>query len=112
MKKRLLTFAVISVFITTMIAATPSYIITIEKTGSKEGAVTFNHRKHKKHAIYVDKCKTCHHVGKWHQACGEPGCHSDPKKDSGGERIHMTCLERCHAESEAKAPTDCTDCHK
>ena len=85
---------------------------TIKKTGSEEGLVTFFHRKHKKHAMNDEKCKTCHHVGKWKQSCGEAGCHDDPEKDSGGERIHAGCLDRCHVKSEGKAPADCSECHR
>jgi hypothetical protein len=88
--------------------------IIVTKTGSEMGPVEFFHRKHKKFAMNEEKCKTCHHVGRWGQSCGEPGCHSDPKKDEGAERIHITCLERCHAATGGKAPTDCTDtrCHQ
>ena len=89
------------------------YVI-ITKTGTEMGPVEFFHRKHKKHAMDQEKCKTCHHVGRWGQSCGEPGCHNDPEKDEGAERIHMTCLERCHAANAAKSPTDCSDprCHQ
>ncbi len=87
--------------------------VTVKKTGSKKGAVTFNHRKHKKYVIELKKCKTCHHVGRYHQSCGEAGCHNDPKKDDWGNRIHKTCLKKCHKANEAKAPTGCLDkrCH-
>jgi hypothetical protein len=88
--------------------------VIITKTGSEMGPVEFFHRKHKKHAMDGEKCKTCHHVGRWGQSCGEPGCHNDPEKDEGAARIHITCLERCHAATEDKAPTDCSDarCHQ
>ena len=69
--------------------------LVIHKTGSEMGPVTFFHRKHKKHAINDNKCKTCHHVGKWGQSCGEAGCHDDPEKDKEGKRIHLTCMEKC-----------------
>jgi hypothetical protein len=88
--------------------------VLITKTGSEMGPVEFFHRKHKKFAMNEEKCKTCHHVGRWGQSCGEPGCHNDPEKDEGAARIHMTCLERCHAANPAKSPTDCSDprCHQ
>ena len=86
--------------------------VRINKSGSKMGPVTFFHRKHKKHAINDQKCKTCHHVGKWKQSCGEAGCHDDPEKDVGGERIHATCLNRCHQANPGKSPTECEECHR
>ena len=86
--------------------------LLIHKTGSEMGPVTFFHRKHKKHAMSDKKCKTCHHIGKWGQSCGEAGCHDDPEKDKEGKRIHLTCNERCHKTAGTEAPTDCTDCHQ
>ena len=86
--------------------------VLIKKTGSEMGEVIFFHRKHKKHAMNDEKCKTCHHVGKWGQSCGETACHKDPEKDKEGSRIHITCLERCHKANEDKAPTDCLECHE
>ena len=127
MKKRILAFVTTGILLLTVIAAcndsdkpgkkTKSeklgYVI-IQKTGSEMGSVEFFHRKHKKFAMNEEKCKTCHHVGRWGQSCGEAGCHDDPEKDGEGERIHMTCLERCHAANPDKAPTDCSDprCHQ
>ena len=126
MKKRILAFVATGILLVTgMVACSDSdepgkkiesekigHVI-IQKTGSQMGSVEFFHRKHKKFAMNEEKCKTCHHVGRWGQSCGEPGCHDDPEKDSEGERIHMTCLERCHAANAERAPTDCSDsrCH-
>ena len=82
MKKKIFTLVAASIFLSTMMVVAQKNInVTVKKTGSKKGAVTFNHRKHKKHAIDVKKCKTCHHIGRYHQSCGEKGCHDDPKKD-------------------------------
>lgn len=86
--------------------------VLIHKTGSETGTVTFFHRRHKKYAMDDKKCKTCHHVGKWGQSCGEAGCHNDPEKDKEGIRIHVSCIERCHRANEDKAPTDCLECHQ
>ena len=86
--------------------------LVIKKTGSEMGEVTFFHRKHKKHAMNDNKCKTCHHVGKWGQSCGETACHRDPVADKEGNRIHICCMERCHRANEGKAPTDCLQCHE
>ena len=126
MKKRIIAFVTTGILLSIVIVAcndsdkpgkkTKSekrgYVI-IQKTGSEMGPVEFFHRKHKKFAMNEEKCKTCHHVGRWGQSCGEAGCHDDPEKDEGAERIHMTCLERCHAANAEKAPTDCSDqrCH-
>lgn len=85
--------------------------IIVDKTGVEMGPVEFFHRKHKKHAMNEEKCKTCHHVGRWGQSCGEPGCHNDPELDKEGKRIHVTCLERCHKANEDKTPSECSDCH-
>ncbi len=87
--------------------------VLIEKSGPEMGPVIFFHRRHKGHAINDKKCKTCHHVGKWKQSCSEAGCHNDPEKDIEGQRIHATCLERCHvANPSGKSPTECEECHK
>ncbi len=86
--------------------------VQIEKTGTETGSVIFFHRKHKKHAMKGKKCKTCHHVGRWGQSCGEAGCHDDPELDREGERIHVTCMERCHQENEGSSPTECEECHQ
>jgi hypothetical protein len=86
--------------------------VLIKKTGPEMGEVIFFHRKHKKHAMNDNKCKTCHHVGKWGQSCGETACHVDPEKDKEGNRIHICCMERCHKANEDKAPTDCLECHE
>ena len=127
MKTRMLAFVVSGLFLFAIIVgcsssdepakknkSTKRGYVLIQKTGSEMGPVEFFHRKHKKHAMEGEKCKTCHHVGRWGQSCGEPGCHDDPEKDEGAERIHMTCLEMCHPATEGKAPTDCSDarCHQ
>ena len=125
MKMRILAFVTSGIFLATVIIGCSrsdapaekeksekvGYII-IEKTGTEMEPVEFFHRKHKKHAINEEKCKTCHHVGRWGQSCGEPGCHNDPEKDAEGTRIHVTCLERCHKTKEGKTPSECSDCHK
>ena len=125
MKMKIIAFLLSCILLSTVIAGCSSSdeparkkkseklgYIFIEKTGDEMEPVEFFHRKHKKHAIDGDKCKTCHHVGRWGQSCGEPGCHNDPEKDSEGKRIHLTCLERCHNINENKGPTECSDCHK
>ena len=121
MKTTIIPLAVAAVFISSiMVAAKDSQepaelkkgYVRINKSGSEMGQVTFFHRKHKKHAINDQKCKTCHHVGKWKQSCGEAGCHNDPEKDQEGQRIHATCLERCHKANPGQAPTECEECHR
>lgn len=127
MKKRIPAFVTTLMFLSTLIMgckdsdapaeeseSTKLGYVRITKTGSEMGPVEFFHRKHKKFAMNEEKCKTCHHVGKWGQSCSEPGCHNDPVKDAEAARIHMTCLERCHAATAGKAPTDCSDprCHQ
>ncbi len=111
MKKRIFSFVVISIFISSMGFAAKNLYLTVIKSGSEMEAVTFKHIRHKKHAIDAEKCKTCHHVGKWKQSCSEAGCHDDPEKDKEGKRIHITCLETCHEANEASGPTDCMECH-
>jgi hypothetical protein len=127
MKKRMPAFVTTLMFLSTLILGcndsdSPAEksepvkrgYVRITKSGSEMGPVEFFHRKHKKFAMDEEKCKTCHHVGRWGQSCGEPGCHNDPEKDEGAARIHMTCLEKCHAANPAKSPTDCSDprCHQ
>ncbi len=100
--------------IITIVAACTDSNITIQKTGKTMGSVTINHRKHKKWAINVKKCKTCHHIGRYHQSCSETGCHTDSKKFGQGNQIHKTCLNKCHKAIKPKAPMGCLDkrCHK
>ena len=127
MKMRILAFVTFGILLSTVIIgcsgsdapakkskSTKRGYVLVTKTGSEMGPVEFFHRKHKKFAMDEEKCKTCHHVGRWGQSCGEPGCHNDPEKDEGAARIHMTCLEKCHAANADKAPTDCSDprCHQ
>ena len=111
MKKRMFSVVVISIFVSSMGFAAVNLYLTVKKSGSEMEAVTFKHVRHKKHAIDAKKCKTCHHVGKWKQSCSEAGCHDDPEKDKEGKRIHITCLETCHAANEDAGPTDCMACH-
>ncbi len=113
MKKKHVALIVIIIFISSM-AALGEMFVTIKKTGTKRGAVTFNHRRHKLPAMELQKCRTCHHVGNYSQSCSDAGCHNDRVKDAEGKRIHVTCIQKCHKPNVARTPTLCSDkrCHK
>jgi len=80
--------------------------MTIKKTGTKKGAVTFNHDAHAK----VDKCEACHHSkedkGDKKVSCAK--CHSDKL---GMKAMHKNCIKQCH-KKDKKGPVKCNDCHK
>ena len=99
MKKRLLAFitAVLFIIPLALFAAAPSGTLKISKSGSKKGAVSFNHVKHSK------DCKSCHHKGLDSGKC--MGCHkgADAKK-----QMHKNCVG-CHKKQ--SGPTKCKACH-
>ncbi len=98
--------------------------VTISDCKAKQGAVTFDHKKH-----FTDSkiaCDTCHHTDKGMKAggseevkkCGD--CHmpgKDPKAPSCQEMgaaknpFHKLCVT-CHKAKGGSAPAKCGDCHK
>lgn len=104
-KKYFVLLMAIVVFVAFFIYA-GSDMVTIKKTGTKKGSVTFNHANHSK----LDKCESCHHhkddTADKKQSCSK--CHSDAK---GMKAMHQNCVKRCH-KKDKKGPFKCNDCHK
>ena len=89
--------ALFMAFAVVTVAAAADMPKTPQTIPNKNGAITFNHDKHKE-----VKCETCHGDAKGDKKI-------TPSKDWG----HKTCLE-CHksADSKAKgAKADCKSCH-
>jgi hypothetical protein len=98
-------------------AKAPPKQISIDKSKSKQPAVTFNHEEHAK-TLKIG-CKTCHHKGKTEQGCESSGCHEGKAKDKtpGAQEasptknpFHIRCIG-CHKEK-GKGPKACKECHK
>lgn len=114
MKQKYFAFAILIIFISSVIVLGENFV-TIKKSGVKKGAVTFNHRRHKIPAMENGKkCRTCHHAAVYSKSCSDSGCHNNSVKDAGGKRIHLTCIDKCHKDNNSKTPTGCSDkrCHK
>jgi len=131
MKKRIIVFLVVLVFIFTGMAyatqTRSSEIVDIMKIDNSgifgtltKGVVTFSHTKH--NVDYEIKCDSCHHIKKnkeniWQkgdkvQRCVE--CHKSPKENQDEmlslyNAMHKGCRD-CHR-TYKKGPVKCDECH-
>ncbi len=117
MKKGLIGAVIVVSFLLSVLAVTVAFAKDEVVFDSKQGKVTFTHKKHAE-TLKID-CLKCHHTWKKGETsgklCGE--CHKDQaegKALSKKDAYHKDC-KGCHDEAKKAGkpagPTGCPQCH-